>query len=281
MRIDAHFHLWEYNREDYGWMEDGYMAIAHDMLPSQLEPELRAAQIDLSVAVQARQTLRETEWLLQIASRSRHKIVVVGWVDLCSPDVARQIECYCADPAFKGVRHFLSLEPDDSFMLRADFRRGLEAVAACNLSFDLLVFPRQLAAAAQLVEQLPELRFVLDHLGNPDIANDQQQPWADDLRRLAQYPNVWCKVSGLLTIAPWNRWTPNLFAPYLDAAFDAFGEDRLLFGSDWPVCTCSGTYGDTVALVENYLAQRAPSALSKVMGLNAATAYQIDISGMA
>lgn len=275
MRIDAHQHFWQYSREDYGWISDAMPAIQRDFLPGDLKPLLDSAGFQASVAVQARQSLEETAWLLQLANAHAQIAGVVGWVELCSKDVLGQLENFAANPKFVGVRHVLQDEPDDAFMLREDFRAGLALVNDYSLAYDLLLHPRHLPIAAKLVQQFPEQRFVLDHLAKPFIAEGKLSPWREDLQALAAFPNVCCKLSGMVTEAKWNAWTAADFTPYLDAALEAFGADRLMIGSDWPVCLLSGDYASTMAIVQEYIAKLSPTEQAKILGGSCARFYRL------
>jgi L-fuconolactonase len=252
-KIDAHQHFWAYSPQDYGWIGPEMAILKKDHLPEDLVPILSAAVIEGTVAVQARQSLQETEWLLELADR--HPLIqgVVGWVDLCGPDLQAQLARFTAHPKFCGVRHVVQDEPDDEFMLRPSFVQGIGALQAFGLTYDILVFPRHLPVACQLVSRFPDQPFVLDHIAKPLIKDRKMEPWASDIGDLASFPNVTCKVSGMVTEADWQRWQPVDLRPYLDVVFEAFGPKRIMFGSDWPVCTVAGTYADIVGIVREYV----------------------------
>ena len=272
MRIDSHQHFWRFNPVDYGWMKADW-PIRRDFLPTDLEPELRAHNLDGCVVVQARQSLAESRWLLELAEGATVIRGVVGWVDLCSPNVAKELEEFAAHPKFVGVRHVVQDEPDDEFMLREDFQRGIAALSGFGLTYDLLVFPRQLTAAIALVEKFPEQPFVLDHLAKPAIKDGALAPWREQIRALAKLPNVACKLSGMVTEADWQNWQSNDFKPYLDVVFEAFGPDRLMFGSDWPVCLLAGSYDRVLGLAQDYVRRLGADAEAKFFGENAARFY--------
>ncbi len=269
MRIDAHQHFWRYDPAELGWIDDSMAALRRDYLPEDLAPLLAAAGFDGCVAVQARQTLTETDFLLDLARRHRFVLGVVGWVDLCAPDVRDTLARLGQHPKLVGVRHVLQDEPDDLFMLGEEFCRGLSAVEAQGLAFDLLIHPRHLPIAAELVARFPGLRFVLDHLAKPDIRNGEIGNWQRQLRKLASFPNVLCKLSGLVTEADWKAWTPEQMRPYLDVAYELFGPWRLMIGSDWPVSTVAADYAQTMELVEDYLKDRPAAEQAAVLGGNA------------
>jgi L-fuconolactonase len=272
MRIDSHQHFWQFNPVEYGWMQADW-PIRRDFLPADLAPVLRAQHLYGCVAVQARQSLEETRWLLRLAEGASFIRGVVGWVNLCSPDVAKQLEAFGTHPKFVGVRHVVQDEPDDGFMRREDFQRGIAALHGFGLTYDLLVVPRQLPAAIALAQKFPAQPFVLDHLAKPPIKSGASSPWGEQIRELARLPNVTCKLSGLVTEADWQNWRADDFKPYLDVAIAAFGPDRLMFGSDWPVCLLAGSYERVFAVVEDYARQLGTDMRAKFFGENAAKFY--------
>ena len=234
MRLDAHQHFWMYSPTDYGWISESMAALRRDFLPHDLEPLLASEKFDGSIAVQARQTLEETRWLLELASQNDIVKGVVGWVDLRSPDLPAQLDQFARNPKLVGVRHVVQDEPDDDFMLRSDFRRGIARLREYDLAYDILIYPRQLRAAVKLAGEFPEQRFVLDHVAKPQIAEGRVETWDEGIRELAEADNVWCKLSGMVTEARWHEWKPEDFRPYLDIVMNAFGPARLMIGSDLP-----------------------------------------------
>lgn len=265
MTIDAHQHFWRYDPAEYGWIDESMSALRRDFLPGDLEPLLRSAGFDACVAVQARQTLEETRWLLELAIENPFIAGVVGWVDLQSPDVERDLERFAGRRKLVGVRHIVQSEPDD-FLLRPAFQRGIGWLERFNLAYDILIYPRQLEAAAALVSRFPSQRFVLDHLAKPEIGRRALDEWRRDLQGLAQFPNVSCKLSGMVTEADWRTWTPADLRPYIDAAADCFGANRLMIGSDWPVCTVAATYERTMSVVTDAIAGWTPDERAAVLG---------------
>ncbi len=240
--IDAHHHFWQYKQSEYPWMDDSLATLRRDYLPHHLKTEIDAAGISGVVSVQARQILKETDFLLNLAAQHPFVRGVVGWVPLNDPGVGGILEQYAANPRLKGVRHVLHDEADDQYMLRADFGAGLGCLAPLGLRYDLLIFARHLPISIQLVDRHPRQVFVLDHIAKPAIKKGQLEPWRTDLRNLARRPNVYCKLSGMVTEADWTGWSEKSLQPYVDTVLEAFGPRRIMFGSDWPVCAVAGGY---------------------------------------
>jgi L-fuconolactonase len=276
LKIDAHQHFWQYSAAEYGWISDPISVLRRDFLPRDLQPLLQANGFDGSIAVQARQSLEETRWLLELAQQNAFVKGVVGWVDLCSSAVRDQLAAYASNKKLVGVRHVLQDEPDDAFMLQPAFRHGIAQLAEFGLVYDLLLYPRHLPVAVQLVRAFPSQPFVLDHIAKPPIAEGTLEPWARAIRELAQFPQVACKLSGMVTEARWQKWTVDDFAPYLDVVMDAFGPARLMIGSDWPVCTLSADYARTMDIVRERLETLQPSEREAVLGGNCARIYGVE-----
>jgi L-fuconolactonase len=275
-KIDAHQHFWRYSPATHGWIDERMGMLRRDFLPEDLEPLLRARGIGRSVAVQASASLDETRFLLDLADRHDFIGAVVGWVDLCSAEVEAQLGAFARHPKFKGVRHVAQDEPDDRFLVRDDVMNGISALESFGLTFDILIYARQLPAAAELVRRFPRQHFVLDHLAKPEIAKGAVSPWREQLRDLARLPNVCCKVSGMVTEASWTCWKAEDLRPYLDVVFDAFRPERLMIGSDWPVCTLAGEYGRVLGIVEDYVSGRPLADQAAVLGGTAARFYGIE-----
>jgi L-fuconolactonase len=269
MHIDAHQHFWIYDPREYDWIDDSMARLRHDFLPDGLKPDLERAGFQGCVAVQARQTLEETRWLLELAASAPFVLGVVGWVDLQSPEVRSQLETFAKNPKLVGVRHVVQGEPDDRFLLRPEFLRGISVLEEFDLAYDILIYTRHLPVAAEFVRHFPGQRFVLDHLAKPPIKSGNLQPWARGIRELAAFPNVLCKLSGLVTEADWDSWKPEQLAPYIDVAFDCFGPDRLMIGSDWPVCTVAASYTRAMDVVKDYLCHQPAQVQAAVLGENA------------
>jgi L-fuconolactonase len=245
-------------------------------LPDDLAAELGANEVAGSVAVQADQSEAETRFLLDISERHRFVLGVVGWVDLLAGDLEEQLQRYAVHQHLCGVRHIAQAEPN-SFLQREDVVRGIGTLHRFDLTYDILVYPPQLPAALSLVQRLPDQRFVVDHAAKPRIRDGIVEPWAKHMKQLAGHENVWCKVSGLVTEGDWNGWTPGMFEPYLDVVFEAFGTERLMFGSDWPVCTLAASYAQVADLIDDYTRDLSTTEREAVFGGNAIEFYGLTI----
>ncbi len=274
-KIDAHQHFWIYNEKEYGWIDNTMNILQRDFLPEHLWEEQKKAGFDGSVAVQARQSLKETEWLLELAWKYDRIKGVVGWVDLCSDRAEEQLAEFSSNTRFVGVRHILQDEPDNNFMLQNSFRRGISFLKKYNLAYDILIYPRHIPVAVSLVEEFPDQRFVVDHIAKPLIKDRIFTPWKKDIWTLAQFPNVYCKISGMITEADWKKWRSEDIYPYIDIVFEAFGDDRLMIGSDWPVCNLAGNYKTVMNLAINYFKDFRENIKSKIFGENCALFYNI------
>ena len=251
--IDSHQHFWRRSEPfDYAWLDKpDKAAIAQDHMPEDLEPLIRAAGVDRTVCVQTQHDLAENRWALSLASRHAFLAGVVGWVDLASPDCERQLAEFVEHPKFVGVRHVTQDEPDDDFIVRPDVIRGLRGLEKHRLPFDLLLYVKHLRHVPTLARLLPDLPMVIDHLGKPNIREHRFDDWLPHIRAAAHYPNVYCKLSGMITEADWGRWSAEDLKPFVQVALEEFGPSRCMFGSDWPVCKLAGTYGEVKqALVE-------------------------------
>jgi L-fuconolactonase len=278
MQIDAHQHFWLYNSLEYSWIDDSMATLRRNFLPKDLGGGLKSTGFDGSIAVQARQSLEETRWLLELAGKSASIVGVVGWIDLRSPNVRSQLQSLVHNPKLVGIRHIVQSEPDDEFLLQPDFLRGISILEEFDLAYDLLIYTKHLPVAVEFVEKFPRQRFVLDHLAKPPIKSGNLDFWAQGIGELARFPNVYCKLSGLVTEADWQRWTPDQIRPCLDVAFESFGPQRLMIGSDWPVCLVAASYTTVIQLARDYIAERSPKSLWAVLGGNAADFYGLPFS---
>jgi L-fuconolactonase len=274
-KIDAHQHFWHYNPVEHIWMTDEMAAIRRDFLPEDLRPLLDGLGFDGCIAVQVRQNLEETNWLLELAGRHDFIRGVVGWVDLRSPDLPAHLQQFAGQQKLVGVRHIVQNEPDDRFVLHEEFRRGIAQLADFDLAYDVLIYPRQLKAATGLVKAFPDQRFVLDHIAKPPIAEGKLEPWRTGLQELAKAPNLHCKLSGMVTEARWQEWRADDFLPYLDVVLEAFGPERLMIGSDWPVCTLSASYQSAMGLVLDFIARLSKAEQEGILGGNCARFYKL------
>ena len=277
MIIDSHHHLWKYNAADYGWMDDTMAILKQDYLPADLEKQLSGSNVTDTIVVQARQTLEETRWLLKLAKENSFIRGVVGWVDLRSDSLTDELNEFSDETKLAGVRHVIHDEADDDFMLRPAFIRGIEKLLKYKLTYDLLLFPKHLKKAMELVSIFPEQKFVLDHISKPFIKSGILGPWQDDIAALAAQPNVWCKISGMVTEADIKNWKYEDFIPYLDIVVEAFGTDRIMLGSDWPVCLLAGEYKAVMEIGQKYFEKFNSNEKKKIFADNCVQFYNLNL----
>lgn len=277
MILDSHHHFWMYNIAEYDWINDDMRVIRRDFLPPDLENEMKWSGVSGVVSVQARQSLAETEWLLGLAWDYDFIKGVVGWVDLCNENVEEKLVSYTSNTKLVGIRHVLQGEPDDKFMLREDFLRGISLLERYNLTYDILIYPKHLPYATELVKMFPHQKFVLDHLAKPYIKDNVIEPWKSDIEALAANQNVYCKISGMVTEADWTNWKPETFYPYIDTVTGAFGYDRVMVGSDWPVCLVAGSYADVMNIPLKYFENLPADTLNKIKALNCKQFYGLKV----
>lgn len=275
MKIDAHHHFWKYSPQQYGWINEDMKVLKRDFLPEDLQKEMMAQGIEGSILVQARQDIDETSWLLELADKYDFIKGVVAWVNLCSANVEEQLRQFASHKKLVGIRHVVQDEPDDQFMLRKDFINGISLLQTFQLAYDILVYPKHLPTAIEFVSRFPEQSFVLDHIGKPFIKNGALQPWESHIARLAEFPNVYCKVSGMVTEANWHNWKPEDFHPYLETVYNCFGEDRLMIGTDWPVCLLAASYEEVLDIPLQYFRHFPADKLAKLMGENCRRFYGV------
>lgn len=274
MRIDSHQHFWKFDPVRHAWIDSSMQNIAKDFLPKDLKPLLETNLMDGCIAVQADQSEIETQFLLRLAEENSFIKGVVGWVDLSAEDLSQRLEVFSKNPLFKGVRHVLQAEKE-GFMLKDQFLRGISELKNFNLTYDILIYPNQLEEARLLIEKNPDQPFVLDHLAKPYIKQQKIKNWASDIKELAKYKNVYCKLSGMVTEADWNHWQFENFKKYLSVAFDTFGSDRLMFGSDWPVCLLAGSYEHVVKIIDLFIENLEQEEKNNIMGGNACNFYNL------
>jgi len=273
MRVDSHQHFWHYHPVRDAWITDEMAVLKRDFLPADFLPELRANGIDACVAVQADQSEEETRFLLDLAEKHREIAGVVGWVNLLDERVEERLEYFSHFRKLRGFRHIVQAEPDDRFLMRKEFLRGVGMLSRFGFTYDILIYARHLPVAAEFVQQFLSQKFVVDHMAKPQIKALELDDWSRGMRAIAKHPNVWCKVSGLVTEADWKRWTCDDFRPYLDVVFEAFGFDRLMFGSDWPVCLLGSNYRNVKAIVDDYTQSFSAIDKENIFGGNAIRFY--------
>jgi L-fuconolactonase len=274
MKIDAHQHFWRYSAQEYAWIDDSMAAIRRDFLPPDLRAVFSQTGIDGSVAVQARQTLAETEWLLELAARNPVIRGVVGWVPLVDAKVGGLLERFRTKEYFCGVRHVVQGEAE-GFLDQPLFNRGIQEVTSAGLVYDVLIFARQLAEAIRFLDRHPKQRFVLDHIAKPVVTGAPDAAWRKHIGEFAKRENTFCKFSGVVTEVPGWTWTPELLRPYFEVVLEAFGPHRLMFGSDWPVCLVASDYGRWVNTVKSFAAALSQEEQSWLFGKTAITAYNL------
>lgn len=274
-RIDSHQHFWHYSPAEYGWINDQMSVIKRDFLPNDLEIEMAAAGVSGAVSVQASQTLEETRWLLKLAKENAFIKGVVGWAPLIEANVMERLAELKSNPKLVGIRHVLQDEPDDFYMLREDFNRGIRALKALGLPYDILIFERHLPQTIEFVDRHEEQVFVLDHLAKPRVKQRDLSPWKENIRELAKRPNVYCKLSGLATEADYQSWTPEQLKPYIETVLSAFGPRRTMFGSDWPVCLLAVRYKQWLDIVADAISSISASEQDWVWAGTATEAYRL------
>lgn len=273
--VDAHQHFWHYKVEEYGWIDDSQKALRRNFLPDDLHAEMTANGVDATVSVQARQTLVETEWLLSLAKAHPWIAGVVGWIPLTSGNATAHLEHLSIHPKLKAVRHVLHDEPDDNYMLRPDFLAGIGDLHRFHLAYDILIFERHLPQTIRFVDRFPNQVFVLDHIAKPRIKSGAIEPWRTNIIELARRPNVYCKLSGMVTEADWSAWRFEDLRPYFEVVLNAFGPKRLMFGSDWPVLTLAGSYHSWLQTVLHVIEKFSDSERARILSGTAREAYRL------
>jgi len=277
MRIDAHQHFWNYaaHPDHYVWMTAELAILRCTFSPADLKPQLEAQAIHGTIAVQAREMAAETEYLLALAADHPFIVGVVGWLDLCDPGIEPAIERAAQNPRLKGLRMLIHDRPDADFADSPAHRRGVGMLAQYGLAYDLLLKPPHLASAIRLVDTAPDQVFVVDHIAKPDIKAGAFEPWASDLARLAERENVFCKLSSLVTQADWTSWQQSDFSRYLDHVLAGFRPERLMIGSDWPVCTLAADYASTLGIVTEWAESLGAGEQDHIRGGTAVRAYRL------
>ncbi|MHB1922243.1 MAG: amidohydrolase family protein [Chitinophagaceae bacterium] len=273
LKIDSHQHFWKFDPGRDTWITPEMGKIRRDFLPEDLIPCLKSQSIDGCMTIQTNQTEKETDFLISLAEKYDFIVGVIGWVDLRHPGIVERLNFYSSFKKLKGFRHIVQNE-DNKFLLNQDFCRGIATLIKFNFTFDILIYPSQLPAAIRFVDQFPEQKFVIDHMAKPLIREGIWEPWATQIRKISSYKNVYCKVSGMVTEADWNKHSQQDFLPYLNWVFDCFGTDRLMFGSDWPVCLLAEPYSGTISMLREFMSNYHEEEVTKVFGGNAIKFYQ-------
>jgi L-fuconolactonase len=273
--IDAHQHFWQFNAVRDSWITDEMSVIQKNFSPNDLKPVLQQNGFDGCVAVQASQSEEETRFLISLATENDFVKGVVGWIDLQADNIEERLEEYKSIPVVKGFRHVLQGEPQRDLMLNPGFKRGIEALQQYGFTYDILIFPDQVKFSDELVAFFPEQKFVIDHIAKPYIKRKEIDEWKKDMENIAKHENVYCKISGMVTEADWKTWKKEDFEPYLDVVVNAFGTNRILFGSDWPVCLVAASYQEMLAIVKGYFASFSKDEQEQFFGLNAIRFYNL------
>lgn len=274
MIIDSHQHFWNYNEERDTWINESMEILKKDFLPNDLEPILKQNKIDGCIAVQADQSEEETEFLLKCASENKFIKGVVGWVDLCSENLESRLSYFSNNPIFKGVRHIVQAE-NSNYLRKKNVEKGIGKLSKFNLTFDLLITTEQIKSAISLVEKLPNQKFILDHIAKPKISEPIENDWLSGIIKLSEKKNVWCKLSGLVTETNGYNFEEGDFHPFIKVIFENFGPDRILFGSDWPVCLLASNYKNVLGIIINYFKDYDPEVKKKIFGGNAKIFYNL------
>jgi L-fuconolactonase len=276
-RIDSHQHFWIYDKERHGWIDDSMHHCQQDFLPAELQPILQQNGIEGCITVQVDQTEAENDFMVGLAQNNSFIKGLVGWVDLRAAHIEERLEHYSHLKLMKGFRHILQGEPDEKFMLDAKFMHGISLLNKYGFSYDILIKPNHLPYAKELVAAFPDQRFVVDHLAKPFIKAGKIDGWKEDIQALAAYQNVSCKVSGMVTEADWHNWKSEDFTPYLDVVFNAFGANRVMYGSDWPVCNIAGGYAGVLKVIENYIDRLSQNEQELFWAGNTIEFYRLDM----
>jgi len=272
--VDTHQHFWKYDPVNYDWITEQMSVIRRDFLPTDLAEVLTGNKVDSCISVQANQTEEETEWLVKMADENDFIAGVVGWVDLRSNSIAERLHYFRQYKKLKGFRHVLQGE-EPSFMLQKEFLNGIGKLHQHGFTYDILVFPHHLSAVSDLVKQFPDQRFVIDHLAKPYIKDGKIDEWKAAMERISKYQNVYCKLSGIVTEADWQNWTKETLKPYIDAVVQSFGTDRIMFGSDWPVCLVASSYEKWLTVLKEYFTTFSGAEQENVFNKNAGRFYNL------
>jgi L-fuconolactonase len=274
MIIDSHQHFWNFDPQRDTWIDHTMEVLRRDFTPRDLELILSKNKVEGCIAVQADQSERETAFLLDCAAKYSFVKGVVGWVDLCAPQVNQRLSHFSKNPYFKGLRHIVQAE-EDNFLFREDFQRGIRMLSNFDLTYDLLITPNQLAAANTFVKKFPNQKFILDHLAKPEISKPISETWIKEIESLAEHPNTYCKLSGMVTETQNFQSEKKDFTPFMEVIINSFGSDRVLFGSDWPVCLLATEYEKVLKIVTDFIEKYVPSEKNKILGANTIRIYNL------
>ncbi len=275
MRVDAHQHFWDFNPIRDAWISDDMGVIKKNFTPSDLKPLLDRHDIDTCVAVQADQSEDETSFLLGLANQNTWIKGVVGWINILGPDLKDRLDYFSENKSFKGIRHIVQAE-SEGFMISQKFCEGLKTLAETGLTYDLLITEDQLGEAIQLIQSLPEMKIVIDHIAKPDIKSESFDNWAKYMDTIAKHENIYVKLSGMVTEADWKDWSTNDLLPYVDFCLEKFGPKRLMYGSDWPVCLLAGSYSEVYNALKQLISQLSPAEQESIYGKTAVEFYNLN-----
>ncbi|MCM8536121.1 MAG: amidohydrolase family protein [Lentisphaeraceae bacterium] len=273
MKIDSHQHFWQYNESEYGWIPND--VIRKDFLPKDLAPILKENDFDGCIAVQARQSEKETKWLLELAKESNIVKGVVGWIDLQADNLSERLDHFSQEKLIKGYRHVVQAEADDRFIVKPEFTRGIEQLVSRNIPYDILIYAKHLGVTLEFVKEFPVHDFVIDHIAKPDMKNKKFAEWLVGIKPFKKFHHVRCKLSGMITETHFHKWTEKDFHPYLESCLEIFGPKRLMIGSDWPVCLLSGEYKPMMQIVKNYISTLSTDEQDQILGKTAEDFYRL------
>lgn len=275
MIIDSHQHFWKYNPVQHSWIDNEMAAIRRDYMPEDFQKIIQENNIEGCIAIQADQTLKETDFLLELASKYSFIKGVIGWVDFRAKTIDEKLEYYSKFPKIKGFRHVVQGESDPNFLLRSKFLEGIAKLEVYGFVYEILVYPPQLGSVLEFIKKFPNIKFIINHVAKPYIKDGFFDGWAVLMTEIAKYPNVYCKLSGMNTEADYKAWTLEQLVPYMEHVLNIFGTDRVIYGSDWPVCLVAGSYKETLEIVTNFIVSLSPTEQLAIIRENAIKFYNL------